>query len=384
MIAPIRCEVRLADVLSSLFRNRGYRNKLEVELINYFGAGRVQLTHSGRSALYYLLKALPQRKVYVPAYNCWAVAEAVLYAKKEIEYVDITLDDFNMDVARLREVLEPDSIVIATHQFGIPCDIDAIQELATERRCVVLEDNAGAFGSEIRGRRTGTFARAAILSFDYSKTVVSGKGGAILFNDEELYQKVRGVYQNEVMPCRAWNSLKYLLMALGYAYLTHKRIYPLTYAIFRQIRGSSRAEKKLILDNNESYLLDYDDMRAKLAYLNVRRVDTIIRKKLAICSLYLDDMDLPDKIKLPVVPDFVKAVMIKLPFISEKTDRDSVYQQCLDNGVDIEYTFPYWYSNEQNQCPNSEVAARQAMSLPVYSALIVDDCTMIKKVVEAA
>ena len=111
---------------------------------------------------------MPQKKVYLPAYNCWAVAEAVHRAGKKPIYIDISLNDYNMDTSKLEEVLERDSIVIATHQFGIPCDIEAILQIASERQCVVIEDNAAAFGSEIRGKKTGGFALAGIVSFDLS------------------------------------------------------------------------------------------------------------------------------------------------------------------------------------------------------------------------
>ena len=81
--------------------------------------------------MYYLLKALPQKKVYLPAYTCWAVPAAIKHAGKELVYVDINLADYNMDVDKLIEIPgTPDSIILATHQFGIPCDIEAIKTIA--------------------------------------------------------------------------------------------------------------------------------------------------------------------------------------------------------------------------------------------------------------
>ena len=133
MIATLRSEIRFLDLIRSLFLNQGCIEKLERQLTEYFGVQKTLLTHSGRTGIYFLLKALPQKKVYLPAYNCWAVTEAAQYAGKEIEYVDISLGDYNMDIAKLRACLEPDSIILATHQFGIPCDIEAIIELARER-----------------------------------------------------------------------------------------------------------------------------------------------------------------------------------------------------------------------------------------------------------
>ena len=383
MIAPIRSEIQLRDVLACVRRNKGYGKKLEAALAEYFSVEKVQLTHSGRSALYFLLRALPQEKVYLPAYNCWAVAEAVMYAKKQIEYVDISLEDFNMDLARLRDVLEPGSIIIATHQFGIPCDIDAILRLASERHCFVIEDNAAAFGSEIGGKKTGGFADAAILSFDNAKTVVSGKGGAILFNDVALYDKVREIYALEVGSAGIFAPLKSMVMALGYCYATHKRVYPFTYAIFKAIRGSSRARKDNGPESKAGYRLGFDDMRAKLAYLSLKRVDEVIKRREGLAEFYLADDALSAVISLPVVAEQAKAVFIKIPFRPKRLHRALFYEQCKAQGVDPEYLFPYHYGDDQSGFPNARAAAKQGMALPMYSRLSDEDVWRIKSAIKS-
>ena len=128
-------------------------------------------------------------------------------------------------------------------------------QIADERQCVVIEDNAAAFGSEIRGKKTGGFAPAGIISFENSKTVVSGKGGAILFNDRQMFDQVREIYNREVRPVGFWQSLRHLVMATGYAYATHQAIYRLTYALFRPIRGASRLKKAFDPRDSANYAL---------------------------------------------------------------------------------------------------------------------------------
>ena len=383
MIAPFRSEIRFLDVLASVFASRhGYPEKLAAELCDYFAVKQVLLTHSGRSALYFLLRALPQKKVYLPAYNCWAVEEAVLRAGKKPVYIDISLEDYNMDIGKLSEVLEQDSIVIATHQFGIPCDIEKILQIANERQCVVIEDNAAAFGSEIRGKKTGGFAAAGIISFENSKTVVSGKGGAILFNDRQLCDQVREIYDREVRPVSFWTSCRHLCMAVGYAYATHQAIYRLTYALFRPIRGASRLKREFDPRDDANYVYDFDHRRAKLAYRNVRRVDEIICKRTAITDSYLNDDALREEVVLPVLPDHARAVLMKLPFRPRTSDRETLYRRGLEEGVDLEYLLPYHYLNqaENGKHSHSATAAEQAMALPVYSTLRDRDLGKIKSV----
>lgn len=382
MIAPLRSEIRLADVLGSLVLNRGYRERLAGELRRYFGVPQVLLTHSARTALYFLLKALPQKKVYLPAYNCWAVPEAALYAGKELEYVDISLGDYNMDLAKLEAALEPDSIILATHQFGIPCDIEAILELARSRNCLVIEDNAAAFGSEIRGKKTGSFGAAGVVSFDYSKTVVSGKGGAILFNNPELYRKVQALHAEEVRKPGLFKSLKYTLLPLAYSYATHRAAYRLTYALFRRIRGSNNSGSSCDpSDRNESYFLDYDERRAKLAYLNLQRLPAILASKKRVSDFYLNQLAASAGIVMPELAEGVSAALVKFPIRLRGADRQRFYDSCIEKGVDLGFLFQFHYQSSRDACPNARTAASEGIALPVYGALDQQDLNRIKSAI---
>ena len=382
MIATLRSEIRLLDVMRSLFLNQGYVEKLERELTEYFGVENSLLTHSCRTGIYFLLKALPQKKVYLPAYNCWAVTEAAMYAGKEIEYVDISLNDYNMDIAKLRACLVPDAIILATHQFGIPCDIEAIMELARERNCVVLEDNAAAFGAEVGGKKTGSFGSAGVLSFDYSKTVVSGKGGAILFNDAELYRKVRAVHDKEVRRPALRTSLKFMLLALAYSYATHRLAYPLTYAVFKRIRGSSRSAPAYDLTpGNGSYTLAFDDGRAKLAHLNMKRLGSTMARRILVNDFYRGFLACCTKIVSPELRDGVTAAMVKLPIRLKGADRQHFYDNCVEKGLDLAFLFQFHYSGNRDDCPNARIAADEAMGLPVYGSLSSRDLNKMKSII---
>lgn len=383
MIAPLRSEIRLLDAIRSLFWNRGYGTKLENELVAYFGVRKALLTHSGRTGLYFLFKALPHKKVYLPAYNCWAVTEAALYANMDIEYVDISLDDYNMDVAKLRATLVADSIILATHQFGIPCDIEAITELARERNCIVIEDNAPALGSEVKGKKTGSFGAAAIISFDHSKTIVSGKGGAILFNDEELYYTIKGMHDQATVQPGAMKSLRYMLVALAYSYATHKWLYPFTYTLFKRTRGNSASSPSYDLTKqNESYRLACDEMRAKLAFLGMKRLGNVVRKRDEITDFYLRESCRNGNIIPPVIPEGVKVALLKFPIRLKGFDREYFYAKCLEKGIDVAFLFPFHYGTDQDAYPNARIAARQTMSLPVYGALNCRDLHEIKRVLD--
>ena len=176
-------------------------------------------------------------------------------------------------------------------------------------------------------------------------------------------------------------TLQYLLMSLGYALATHKAIYPVTYAMFKQIRGSSRVRKEARLAGNPSYVLDYDERRARLAYTNLKRVDDIIAGKRAIAESFLDDAALGERLILPVLPANARAVLIKLPFRPRGKGRAAFHEECRKRGVDLEYLFPYHYGRDPGASPNAGAAAAQALVLPTYSALREHDLVRLKGVI---
>jgi dTDP-4-amino-4,6-dideoxygalactose transaminase len=367
--------------MQSLFTGEDYKKKLEEELKAYFGVKEVLLTQGGRVGLYYLLRALPHKKVYLPAYTCWAVPEAITHAKKELEYVDIKLDDYNMDVEKLRKAITPQSIILATHQFGIPCDIDEIAALARENDCLVLEDNAAGFGSTYKGKRTGSFAAAGIISFEFSKTLTCGKGGAILFNDRDLYLKVKNLYAAEIRTSRYLEALKHILYLSGYSVATNKLMFNATHFLFRMTKGLTTGYPDYdTSEMSDLYLSDFDDVRAKLTLSGMKEIDQVTGKKREIAEFYLRELADCDKIELPVYPDYKSPVFMRFPFRVTSGKKEDFYAGCTRKGLDLAFTFSYSCDADRERSPYSWKAADKVLNLPVYSKLSQGDLQAIKKV----
>jgi dTDP-4-amino-4,6-dideoxygalactose transaminase len=97
-----RIEIRFASILFALLFSRGKKViQFKRELERYFNH-QVMFLQSGRAALYFLLRALPEEFVIIPAFTCKVVAEAALLAGKKIIYVDIDIQTFNMDINDFR------------------------------------------------------------------------------------------------------------------------------------------------------------------------------------------------------------------------------------------------------------------------------------------
>jgi len=383
MIPRIKYESDNIDIIKSFFRSNFYRDKLIKSLANRFGVKNVLLTRAARSGLYYLLKVLPHKKIYIPAYTCWVVPEAALLAKKQIEFVDINLKDYCIDIDALNSLIEQNSIILATHQFGIPCDIDSILQIAEDKNCIVIEDNAAAFGSTYDNRLTGSFGSASIISFEFTKTLAGARGGAVLFNDEELYEKVTKFYQDNIINSTGLDSIKYLVFMMGYNLAAHDNLYGLLHKIFSMVTGETTGYPEYDINNiSDFYTKNISDQMVKLTYSNLAKVKERINRRKYIAGFYYERLAKIKNIRLPEYSGIKEPVFMRFPFRIVGASKKRIYDQFVSQGIDLAFTFSYSCANDHNRFKDSFVAAENVLNLPLYSGLREEDIFKIADCLE--
>ena len=131
--------------------------------------------------------------VLLPSFTFAASAHAVTWTGAEADFVDVTDRRGSLDVDDLarRLAAEPVAAISATHVYGHPAEVEAIQALADERSIPVVYDAAHALGSERAGRPIGAFGRAEVFSLSPTKVVVAGEGGLVTTDDDELAALLR-------------------------------------------------------------------------------------------------------------------------------------------------------------------------------------------------
>src|SRR5262245_7140578 len=135
-------------------------------------------------------------EVIVPAYTWEGTAAAVLFAGAAPVFVDVDPDTYCLDAKLIEaEITERTRAIIPVHLGFRFADMDAIMVIATKRRLFVLEDCAHAhggrwrsFGKEERG--AGSIGHAGSFSFQTSKLMTAGEGGAIITSDINLADQV--------------------------------------------------------------------------------------------------------------------------------------------------------------------------------------------------
>jgi dTDP-4-amino-4,6-dideoxygalactose transaminase len=154
------------------------------------GAKHCLATASGTAALSTVLGALdlgPGDEVLLPPYTFVATYNAVVLNYALPVFVDTDLETFQMDANKVEAGLtQQTKAILPVHLGGSPVNLDKVLEVAGRHKVPVIEDACQAHLAEWRGRKVGTWGLAGCFSFQASKNLNSGEGGAVLTNDDQF------------------------------------------------------------------------------------------------------------------------------------------------------------------------------------------------------
>jgi dTDP-4-amino-4,6-dideoxygalactose transaminase len=164
------------------------------------GAKACLATANGTSSLLIALGALdigPGDEVIVPPYTFVATLNVILQNFALPMFVDTDRNTFQIDAAKVEAAITPQTaLVMPVHLGGSAANLDAILATADKHKLPVLEDAAQAHLAEWKGRKVGTYGRMGCFSFQASKNLNSGEGGAIISNDEQLMEQCYTFHNN--------------------------------------------------------------------------------------------------------------------------------------------------------------------------------------------
>lgn len=187
----------LADVIDRWYPDE-YNAMFESMMVDaYFGKGGGYCigVNSGTSALLAALAGVgvgAGDEVILPAFTFSAPAFAVEQLGAKCVFVDIERTTWNISTKRIESAITSKTkAIIVVHLYGLPADMPSIMELARHYNLEVIEDCAEAFYASIHGQYVGTFGDAAIFSFEKSKHITAGGGGAVITRNPKYAERIR-------------------------------------------------------------------------------------------------------------------------------------------------------------------------------------------------
>lgn len=259
-------------------------------------------------------------------------------------FVDID-QFFAIDPKKIeRAITNKTKAIIVVHLYGQPADIFAIKKITKKHKIALIEDCAQAVGATINGKKIGSFGDVSCFSFYPTKNLGAyGDGGIILTNSKHLAEKAKSL-----------------------------RMYGMKKTYYATEEGFNSR-----LDEIQAAIL-----RIKLPYLEIWN-----KKREAIANFYNKHIK-NDLIKLPQIRN--KADHVFHLYIIRTKERDRLKKHLQENGVGygIHYEYPIHkqppyknYATKNNELKESEKAAKEILSLPIFPELTGDEIKYIVKVI---
>jgi aminotransferase in exopolysaccharide biosynthesis len=216
-----------------------YVARFEEMTSNYTGAKHSVAVVNGTAALQIALQLAGVKtgdEVITQPLTFVATANAISHCGTKPVFVDVDKDTMGMSPEKLEHWLkhntkpsklskpsskpinkstnQPISAIVPMHTFGHPCGIEDIIKIASDYNIQVIEDSAESLGSFFKGKHTGTFGLAGILSYNGNKTITTGGGGMIITNDERFAQNAKHLTTTAKVP----HKWEYIHDEIGYNY----------------------------------------------------------------------------------------------------------------------------------------------------------------------
>ena len=266
----------------------------------------------------------------IPANTFIATALAVSYVGATPVLVDNN-DFYNIDVELIEKAItDKTKAIIAVHLYGMPADMDPINEIASKYGLVVIEDAAQAHGAIYKGKKVGTLGDAAAFSFYPGKNLGAlGDGGAVVTNNEEIAEKIRNLGNYG-------SSKKYV----------------------HEFKGvNSRL----------------DEMQAAFLNIKLNHLDDWNNSRKEIAKYYLANIT-NQKVKLPQLINKIETVWHL--FVVRVENRDEFIKYLSDNGIQALIHYPITVNKQDAYkelnsytFEKAEKYANEIVSLPMYPGL---------------
>jgi perosamine synthetase len=194
MWKPETDEKRLLEVMrSGIWSRAGVVEEFEEKWARIIGAKRCLAVVNGTNALNTAISQLDigwGDEVLVTPYTFIASVSSILFNGAIPVFVDVDPETFQMDPDKIEEKITPHTrAILAVHILGLPCNMKRINAIAARYNLEVIEDACQSWLAEIDHKKVGTFGHAGCFSFQNSKNIPMGEGGAIVSDDDAFIDR---------------------------------------------------------------------------------------------------------------------------------------------------------------------------------------------------
>lgn len=178
---------------SAWLTNRGqFAKELEQKLSEFLGIENLLFVSNGTIALQIAIRALELKgEIITTPFSYVATTSSIVWENCKPVFVDIDENNLCINPNLIENAItEQTSAILATHVYGIPCDVEKIEQIAKKYKLKVIYDAAHCFGVEYKGQSLLNYGDVSTLSFHATKLFHTGEGGGIVTKDKDLFHKI--------------------------------------------------------------------------------------------------------------------------------------------------------------------------------------------------
>jgi len=360
----------VTKVLKSRWLSMGeVTQKFENDFAKFLGVKYAFAVASGTAALHLALRALDLKardEILLPSLTFVASANAIVYNQAKPVFVDITSrDNLNISVEDLiRKITDRTKAILVVHYAGYPADMLRINQIAERYNLAVIEDSAHAIGAEINRKKMGTWGSIGCFSFFSNKNLVTGEGGMIVTDSDELARKLK-LLRSHGMTTLTWERHKgqahcYDVVELGYNYR------------MTEIESALGIEQLKKLKKNNT-------KREKLTKLYIKHLSSVSKLKIPF-------LNYPHRSSFHIFPIL----------LNENVDRDWFLDEMKKRKIQTSvhykpvHKFSYYQKNFPEvrgiSLPHTEYVGGQEVTLPLHPLMSEKDvmyvCNSVKEILK--
>ena len=370
--------------------------KLEQAVATYIGVDTAVAVPSGRAGFRFLFDSLgiePGGEVICSAFGYPVVPFIVKSMGYDLRFVDCELTTLGMDPTLLADACsDRTEAVIATHLYGVPCQIQEIADICRSHNAKLIEDCAHCYGAESNGKKVGSFGDAGCFSFETSKVINTMGGGIVTLSDAEVGKQLSKLAADEPR-----NGFKWLARRLSKttfeAAVTNRLLFNL--GVYQALRLASSAD-----DDEDRFASGYQgdevSLKGKMgrytnyqARLGLRQLQTIEarnQRRTVNAERLVSQLDGKIPLQKPMAQgkDNYANFMLVTVLASRLSELAAA---LLKKGIDSKHLYMRDCSrmfDGQQSFPNAARAEKEVLHLPAYPEMSEADVDRVAKAVDEA
>ncbi|MBN8506087.1 MAG: dTDP-4-amino-4,6-dideoxygalactose transaminase [Burkholderiales bacterium] len=237
----------------------GFTKQCHRWLEQHTGCDKALLTHSctaGLEMAALLADLQPGDEVIMPSFTFVSTANAFALRGAVPVFVDVRPDTLNLDERLVEAAITPKTrAIVPVHYAGVPCEMDALMDIARRHGLLVIEDAAQGLGSSYKGRALGAIGDLAALSFHETKNIIAGEGGALLVNNERFAERAEIIREKGTNRSQFFRGQvdKYTWVDIGSSYLPSELIAAFLLAQFDEVRDITQRRLAIWKNYHEAF-----------------------------------------------------------------------------------------------------------------------------------